>query len=650
MKARFIGKYTFGWFWRGWFPCVAGPDPECKLQLEQPAPGQARHQVRFHFAAFERDGCVAFQAANGRFLRFDLEHSRSVEADARTLADARWFQPGVLDTEARESPWVTADGSRIVSAFPNYFLGPLAVTPYHPERLHGQRAPLRQNFHTWRVECVTPSLEILYERGSAKGLDLQRLDLSGEDLSGMDLRQTRLEFASLRGARLDGANLSQAELCDTDLTGATLQCADLTDTKLVEKELQQVELTEADLTRAVFRGSRLTQCRLAGAVLHGTDFGGARFEDTDLGDRPSFGRSMETRTRFVDAVLPHRILGRDWGYLDLSSVQFTNAEPIDGRVDLAGLRARHVRLVRVNLSRFDLSESDLSGADLTGARLDGALLEKAILEQANLSRTRLRGAVCREVVFDSARLYATNLTDIDFKSCTFCGAYGGTTGEERVAFFTGSLLTNTDFTKARLDEADLTGVVMDSCSFAEARLEGAKLGLSFFGDTVFDGARLAGAGFEGSCLVRASLRNAQVPATDKLRSASFVEAFLHGADFTGTRLDGVNLRGAVVTFNSEDLELEVWIPPAPGEPDIKIPFIHGATVLDPKSTGQDTLCPDGSVGPCGRDNLETPDPPDCWRYDRPRATAHVREIERLLDAGESVHDNDHEIGEDRRDN
>ena len=115
-------------------------------------------------------------------------------------------------------------------------------------------------------------------------------------------------------------------------------------------------------------------------------------------------------------------------------------------------------------------------------------------------------------------------------------------------------------------------------------------------------------------LVGAQLLNVHLAATgQRLRSATFVGALLHGADFSGTSLDKVNLRHAIVTFNTGQETLHVWIPPAPGQPNDEIPWPYGATILRPESTGKDTLCPDGSSGPCARRNLELP-VPDTWRY------------------------------------
>lgn len=101
------------------------------------------------------------------------------------------------------------------------------------------------------------ALEILKEKGSLQGEDLNSIILEKENLDGVDF---------------SGANLGNAFLQDGSYVGANFEGA----------KLRGSFLNNSDLRNANFRGADLRWAKLAGAKIEGADFTGALY---DIGTR-----------------------------------------------------------------------------------------------------------------------------------------------------------------------------------------------------------------------------------------------------------------------------------------------------------------------------------------------------------------------------
>ncbi len=204
------------------------------------------------------------------------------------------------------------------------------------------------------------------------------------------------------------------------------------------------------------------------------------------------------------------------------------------------LRNRDLRYAR--LDRTDLHQADLTGANLQGASLVGTDLRNAWLHCADITgllltedRVAANCTSARRADFSRARLDGAQLTGIDARSSRFEEA------QLDSASLSYALLTGTDFSSAKLDKADLTGgVTAQGAQFLIASLQGADL----------TGAQLQFADFSSASMQGAVLSYAHMQATvlrdADLDGASFFQAYLEGADMSGAKTAGSDFRGAAI--------------------------------------------------------------------------------------------------------
>jgi uncharacterized protein YjbI with pentapeptide repeats len=221
-------------------------------------------------------------------------------------------------------------------------------------------------------------------------------------------------------------------------------------------------------------------------------------------------------------------------------------EQVAGEASIS-LRNRDLRFAK--LDRSDLHQADLTGSDLRGASLIGADLRGAWLTCADTtalvmgeSRDQAHCTIARRADFTRAKLDGANLTGIDVRGAKFNDA------KMEAAALPYANLQGANFSSARLDKADLTGGIQgQGANFLLANLQGADL----------TGANLMGADFSNADLTGAVLAYAHLDLVNmrdaRLDGASVFRASLRGADLTGATITGADLR-----------EAKVWkaVPPA----------------------------------------------------------------------------------------
>jgi uncharacterized protein YjbI with pentapeptide repeats len=194
-------------------------------------------------------------------------------------------------------------------------------------------------------------------------------------------------------------------------------------------------------------------------------------------------------------------------------------------------RGRPPDLTRCDLSGLNLAELDFKGADLSHSNLFGADLTASNLEHANLSHAILDRSTLVRVRLADANLANASIrrpsvaSDLNFDSRDL--------PEFRNANMAGVQLT------ARLDGADFSGADLTNASFTlwhERDLGGAPTtGLDRCN---FTGARLQSVNMRGLSLTQAIFRDAD------LRKADLRDTDLAGADLTGALVEAIRLDGA----------------------------------------------------------------------------------------------------------
>jgi uncharacterized protein YjbI with pentapeptide repeats len=191
-------------------------------------------------------------------------------------------------------------------------------------------------------------------------------------------------------------------------------------------------------------------------------------------------------------------------------------------------------LSHCDLAGLNLAELDFKGADLSHSNLFGADLTASNLEHANLSYTILDRSILVRVRLAHANLANASIrrpsvaSDLNFDS-------------RDLPLFRNANMAGVQLT-ARLDGADFSGADLTNASFTlwhERDLGGAPTtGLDRCN---FTGTRLQGANMRGLSLAHAIFRDAD------LRNADLRDTNLTGADLTGALTEGTKLQGAKLT-------------------------------------------------------------------------------------------------------
>ena len=266
---------------------------------------------------------------------------------------------------------------------------------------------------------------------------------------------------------------------------------------------------------------------------------------------------------------------------DLSAIQPINLSGTNlSESNLSCLDLSTALLDRVNLSRANLSYSDLSTLNLTGSNLSSADLSHANLDELFLSETILAGANFSNASlqfsdfsgkdFSSIKFLSTNLrgakfNGADLRSVSFertdlrradfrKGIFGTPDSEMRnIPAYMQSEPVYASFEFSILDSARLSDINLRRVSFVKASLKNADLHASDFSgsnlqNTILEYAKANEAVFDFANLEAADLSNAELLETSfrkaNLEKSDFSSANLQDSIFTGTNLWKADLSSA----------------------------------------------------------------------------------------------------------
>jgi uncharacterized protein YjbI with pentapeptide repeats len=173
---------------------------------------------------------------------------------------------------------------------------------------------------------------------------------------------------------------------------------------------------------------------------------------------------------------------------------------------------------------------DLSGLDLSGVDLTGADLSRANLSNSKLINAKLGSAVLFEADLTGCELLSADLTEANLGSCRATGAG-----------FESANLTNATMFSARLKGATFTKAILRGADMRRADLQDTRIREADISDVDFTRCKLQSADLEGSCVDNATLMDADL-CHSKLRglkgytTANWIGADVHGVNFTGAYL------------------------------------------------------------------------------------------------------------------
>lgn len=211
--------------------------------------------------------------------------------------------------------------------------------------------------------------------------------------------------------------------------------------------------------------------------------------------------------------------------------------PGEPSFSLRGRDLRYARLDRSDLHQVDLTNSNLDHASFLGTDLRDAWLNcadlNAVLVEAD--RRKAKCSTAREADFSRAKLQGANLLGIDLSQAKLHDALLQGVDLSR------AILIGTDFFSAHLEKANISGEVnAQGASFLLAHLEGADLSWAQLQYASLSNAQLQGAVFKDANLQSASLNDSDIS------MGSLQSAKLYGADLSGLKISATDMRGALI--------------------------------------------------------------------------------------------------------
>ena len=305
-------------------------------------------------------------------------------------------------------------------------------------------------------------------------------------------RDSKAGLARLRDLLARGESVVDQDFCGLDLSNQDFSGKDLTGVFLESADLTGANLTGATLDRAVLAHANLEGCRLDDASLKQVNLG-----------KTKLVRVSARGCRLDDAILSGaELVDCDFTDAAISGMQ-TFFQARVNQCCFAGMNGRELLFLEMDLKNCDFSRSNQQdgvfvNCDLSQSRWDDASIDELVFVSC----------IAREASFARAGLGKVMLA----KECDF---------------------SESDFTAARLDQANLRDARLMHCQFGQSRLKGADLSNTMAGGSSF---RLAAA--PESRWVRADLRDSDLAGLDLSNSV------LHKADLRGADLEQANLHAA----------------------------------------------------------------------------------------------------------
>jgi len=431
------------------------------------------------------------------------------------------------------------------------------------------------------------------DRVDMRGAMIGGANLRGTTLQGMtkeqfystasyqsgDIQRVILDFNDLRGWALSGLNAQNASFQETDLRGASFRQTNLEHTSFLRAFVAGADLTDAIVVNADFSGSQVTissgkltaeqlyttasyQAKdLHGIQLRKRDLSGWNLAGQDL-TGASFASSILTGVDLSDAVIA-RATFNETVSKGLSEEMFYATASYKAQ-ELKGIGMDNNRLVGWNFAGQDLANASFRESSLRDANLAGANLEKVDFFKSNLKRANLSGANLRSVAFNAGNLTATNLRGANLENARFLFSFSSPTTIEG-ADFTDAIIRGVDF--GQMTSSGLTAdQIYATASYKAKDLRGVQLDSNQMDGWDFSGQDLDLAAFEGSTLVGATFRQANLSNTlamdTTLTDADFRQAIVRNvgleradltrADFSGADLSNTRLFQATLADASFD--------------------------------------------------------------------------------------------------
>ena len=336
------------------------------------------------------------------------------------------------------------------------------------------------------------------------GATLSTVTFNGTDLRGVDFSGAVLTDASFAGAKVDKTTIFK---------GAKATCVNLSG----PDQNHIADLTGLDLSQVQWLSSQSCRSNFSYTKLSVTQVPPAMWKNVNLTDAVF----VDLNPNLSSQAQPLDLTGAMLGGMSLQNVVLDYA--VMTGADLTGTLFNNASLQHVNLSGAKLYGSHLNNANLDGANMSGADLTKTSVPGSVAAN--LQGAFLRNVNLSQAKMSGANFANASFYSLTAVGE-NVCTPDPKTGFTNGCAtassanMDGTIFNGAYLSGVDFTSVTVEGVNFGNAYLagtnfKGATLSVNSNGtDTGFTGAFLQGANLQGAVFLNGmSLDDAYVDFT-----------------------------------------------------------------------------------------------------------------------------------------
>jgi uncharacterized protein YjbI with pentapeptide repeats len=349
--------------------------------------------------------------------------------------------------------------------------------------------------------CLTQAQ--LQSTASYQAKDLRGIDLSSINLQDWDFHDQDLSRAVLRSGvanvNLAGANLTDAyierSLANADLTGAIVNGTWFTNmnhsayydqfrstASYQNKDLRRIGLPDAFLRNWDFHGQNLDGANLNSAVLEFADLSEATLAHASLQRTTRPGGFTLAQLQSTASYLNKSLPGVDLSYNDLTDWDFAGQDLTDADFSNAVLKG-------ADLSDASLPFANLSSSDFTNANFSDANLHFAYLGDSRFTNTNFAGAIINSASFRRATTRGFTREQLE------------STASYQARTMAGVQLDSNNMSSWNFQDQDLSfGVftfsVLHDTSFSSANLQNANLLNAYFSKTNLRGADLRGARYE----------------------------------------------------------------------------------------------------------------------------------------------------------
>lgn len=211
--------------------------------------------------------------------------------------------------------------------------------------------------------------------------------------------------------------------------------------------------------------------------------------------------------------------------LDLTKINFSKADLF--RSDLTNADFRGSYFVGASFTDMNLTEADFSGVDLSDALFQRSDVSRASFAGAKLKFSHFHDVTARGSDFSNADMQGAQLRGVNLTLADMGGAIAQDTGWFDVKAY--RLRANrTDFHDSEMDKVILDGAKANRADFSGAECKNCLFERADLKRAWFGGAKLENVLFDNADVSDAVFKDAQFK-----NSASFKDAYLYKADFSG---------------------------------------------------------------------------------------------------------------------